>query len=178
MDDHASDSDSPTPDRRRFLRWISAVGATLSAAVAGVPSVLAFISPGFRRESPSNWIKLGETALLDIGVPIKRDFTQSVSDAWVEGRVQNTVWLYSEDGEQFTAYNGRCTHLGCGVDFDPDKQVFHCPCHHGLFDVKSGAVVGGPPPRALDTLPVRVEDGEVLVQFKHFRAGIADKIEA
>ena len=167
----------PTPERRRFLRWISAVGATVSAAVVGIPSFLAFISPGFRRESPSRWVKLGETALLDIGVPIKRDFSQSVSDAWVEGRVQNSVWLYSEDGEQFTAYNGRCTHLGCGFAFDTEKKVFHCPCHHGLFDVKTGAVVGGPPPRGLDTLPVRVEDGEVLVEFKNYRAGIAEKIE-
>ena len=132
----------PTPERRRFLRWISAVGATVSAAVVGIPSFLAFLSPGFRRESPSRWVKLGETALLDIGVPIKRDFSQTVSDAWVEGRVQSSVWLYSEDGEQFTAFNGRCTHLACGFAFDTDKKVFHCPCHHGLFDMKTGAVVG------------------------------------
>ena len=153
------------------------MGAMASAAVAGIPSLIAFVSPGFRRAAPAQWIKLGETALLDLGVPVKREFSQSVADAWVEGRVQNSVWLFSEDGEQFTAYNGRCTHLGCGYFFDAEKNVFHCPCHHGLFDVKTGAVVGGPPPRGLDTLPVRVDDGEVLVQFKQFRAGIADKVE-
>lgn len=177
MQDQDDVSTTASPDRRRFLRWIAAIGSSVSAALVGVPSFLAFISPGFRRETKSAWVKLGDPALLDIGVPIRRDFTQSVADAWVDGRVQSSVWLYTEDGEEFTAYNGRCTHLGCQYGFDDEKKIFHCPCHHGLFDLKSGAVIGGPPPRRLDTLPVRVDDGEVLVEFKNFRAGVAEKIE-
>ncbi|NUQ10750.1 MAG: Rieske (2Fe-2S) protein [Gemmatimonadaceae bacterium] len=123
-------------------------------------------------------MRLGEAALFDIGVPFKRDFTETISDAWVESRSLKSVWLYTEDGESYTAYNGRCTHLGCGYSFDKEEGVFHCPCHHGLFDLKTGAVVGGPPPRPLDRLEVKVEDGNVLVLYKDYRIGVAEKVEA
>jgi len=169
---------APEPGRRRLLAWLAGLGAAISAAITGGPAFLAFLSPAFPRPARSSWVKLGETALLDIGVPIKRDFTETVSDAWVESRVQNTVWLYTDDGEAFTAFHGRCPHLGCGYDFDRDKQQFHCPCHHGIFDGKSGAVLGGPPPRGLDPLPVKVVDGELFVEFKNYRTGIADRIES
>ena len=43
--------------------------------------------------------------------------------------------------------------------------------------MKTGAVLGGPPPRPLDTLPVKVENGEVHVLYQSFRTGVPDKIE-
>lgn len=164
--------------RRSFLKYLSALGAAIAAALAGVPSVVALISPTFKRPTSEKWMKLGEAALFDLDVAIKRDFTETVNDAWVESRMLKSVWLYTEDGETFTAYNGRCTHLGCGYFFDDEKKVFHCPCHHGLFDLKSGEVVGGPPPRALDRLEVKVENGDVYVLYKDYRIGIAEKVEA
>jgi menaquinol-cytochrome c reductase iron-sulfur subunit len=42
--------------------------------------------------------------------------------------------------------------------------------------VKTGKVLGGPPPRPLDTLPVKVENGEVHVMFETFRTGIEEKV--
>lgn len=165
-----------SPNRRTFLRWAAALGASLSALLAGLPSLLAFISPAFQRRAQEKWVKLGEADLFDIGVPVQRVFSETVSDAWVETRVQHNVWLFTEDGEQFTAFNGRCTHLGCGYNYDAENTRYHCPCHHGLFDLKTGAVLGGPPPRALDTLSVKVEDGDVYVLYQDFRIGIADKV--
>lgn len=167
----------PVP-RRSFVKLVAALGAALSALLAGAPSLLAFISPTFKRPAGDKWVKLGEAELFDVGVPIKRDFTDAVNDAWVESRSLKSVWLYTEDGEAFTAYNGRCTHLGCGYEFENDRKVFHCPCHHGLFDLRSGDVVGGPPPRPLDKLDVKIEDGDVYVLYKDYRIGVADKVEA
>lgn len=164
--------------RRSFLKYVAALGAAISAALAGVPSIVALISPTLKRATSEKWVKVGEAALFDLDVAIKRDFTETVNDAWVESRTLKSVWLYTEDGEAFTAYNGRCTHLGCGYFFDDEKKVFHCPCHHGLFDLKSGEVVGGPPPRALDRLEVKVENGDVYVLYKDYRIGIAEKVEA
>lgn len=172
------ESDASRLRRRSFLKRLSAIGAAISAAIAGVPSLVALISPTFKRATSDKWVKLGEAALFDLDVAIKREFTESVNDAWVESRVLKSVWLYTEDGESFTAYNGRCTHLGCGYFFDDEKKVFHCPCHHGLFDLKTGEVVGGPPPRPLDRLDVKVEDGDVYVLYKDYRIGIAEKVEA
>ena len=171
--------------RRRFLKWVSGIGAAVAAVVVGTPAAFAFLSPALKKPTKKPWVKVADdVSTLDVGVPIKVDFVEETRDAWVESRALRTVWLYTEDGEKFTAYSGVCTHLGCAFRFDtePDqyhkvKDVFHCPCHHGIFDLKTGAVLGGPPPRPLDTLPVRVENGEVQVQYQSFRTGVAEKIE-
>jgi Rieske Fe-S protein len=96
----------------------------------------------------------------------------------VETRRLRNVWVYTEDGEQFTVYNGRCTHLGCNFSVDEEKNVFACPCHTGFFDIKSGAVLGGPPPRGLDQLEVRVDNGTLYARYQDFRLGVPEKVEA
>lgn len=163
--------------RRGFLRVASAAAAALTAAVLAIPSLVAFLAPVFRRPRARGWLALTEADLVDIGVPVKVDFVEELSDAWVQTRALRSVWLYTEDGETFTAWNGTCTHLACSYGYDRKREIFHCPCHHGLFDVKTGAVLGGPPPRPLDPLEVRVVDGQVQVLYKDFRAGIRDRVE-
>lgn len=165
--------------RRTFLQWISAMCATTIAALIGVPAVRAALSPAAAKPLDKSWIKVADdTALLDIGVPVRLDFVQEQNDAWVESRAMNSVWLFTEDGDTFKAYNGHCTHLGCGFLYDKDAKHFICPCHRGQFDVKTGAVLAGPPPRPLDELPVQVRDAAVYVQYKDFRLGVAEKVEA
>ncbi len=165
--------------RRRFLGWLSGIGATLSAILVGYPSLRAFFWPTQTTSSPENWVKVvDDVALLDIGKPVRLDFVQLTNDAWVETRVLNSVWLYTDDGEKFKAYNGHCTHLGCGYGFDKDRGTFYCPCHHGAFDVKTGAVLGGPPPRPLDELAVQIRDSAVFVKYQDFRLGIPERVEA
>ncbi len=89
------------------------------------------------------------------------------------------VWVVKQGGENFTVFNPRCTHLTCAYSWKeegPHKGHFFCPCHDGVFDI-NGQVLGGPPPRPLDTLPVKVEDGRLFTIYKDFRAGITDKFE-
>jgi menaquinol-cytochrome c reductase iron-sulfur subunit len=156
----------PETGRRRFLKLASQVAGTLTALLAGFPPLVAFLSPAFRRREPTRWVRLGDSAAIDWGVPRKIDFVQAQTDAWVESRTLSSVWVYTDDGEQFLAYDPRCTHLGCGFDFSADAGVFVCPCHVGRFDPKSGAVLGGPPPRPLDRLETRVEDGVLFVAYR------------
>ena len=164
--------------RRAFLKWATAVGGFLSALLAGVPAVRAFLSPTFRHQRQEKWIKLGEVDQFDPEVPTKIDFVDTVNDAWVEARRLRNVWIYTEDGETFTVFNGRCTHLGCNYFLDEGQNVFRCPCHTGFFDIKTGAVLGGPPPRPLDALRVKVEDGVLYAEYQDFRLGIPDKTVA
>lgn len=165
--------------RRRFLERLSAIGALVSAGLVSVPVLRAIIPPVPRRPPEGNWVKVADdTALLDIGVPIRVNFVQTVEDAWVETRTLNGVWLYTEDGEKFKAYNGHCTHLGCSYTYDQNRKNFFCPCHRGVFDVKTGAVLAGPPPRPLDELEVVVRDASVFVKYKDFRLGVPERIEA
>jgi menaquinol-cytochrome c reductase iron-sulfur subunit len=162
--------------RRAFLKWATAIGGFVSAALAGVPAVRAFFSPTFRHKRVEDWIRLGEIDSFDVEVPVKVDFVDSVNDAWVQTRRLRNVWIYTADGEKFTVYNGRCTHLGCNYSFDEKADVFKCPCHGGYFDVKTGKVLGGPPPRPLDTLHVRLEDGVLYTEYEDFRLGIPEKV--
>ncbi|MBI2403623.1 MAG: Rieske 2Fe-2S domain-containing protein [Gemmatimonadetes bacterium] len=76
--------------------------------------------------------------------------------------------------EGFAAYSAICTHLACTVRFSGEGVAaapfshIHCPCHAGVFDPRhGGAVVAGPPPRALPQLAVRLNQaGEVIAAGK------------
>jgi Rieske Fe-S protein len=172
-------TDAEITGRRGFLKRLSALGAILSAGLVSFPVLRAIFSPTSGRPRAGNWVKVADdTAVLDIGVPIRVNFVQTVQDAWVESRTLNGVWLYTEDGEKFKAYNGHCTHLGCSYVYDQDRKNFFCPCHRGQFDPKTGEVLAGPPPRPLDELQVEVRDASVFVNYKDFRLGVAERIEA
>jgi Rieske Fe-S protein len=142
----------------------------------GLPSLRAFISPTFRRPKTQRWIKLVEIEQMEAGTPLRFDFVETVNDAWVEARAQRGVWIVTENAKNFTVYNGHCTHLACSYGFDQAKGIFRCPCHHGIFDPKTGKVLDGPPPRALDTLETKIENGFLYAAYQDFRAGIAEKI--
>ncbi len=61
------------------------------------------------------------------------------------------------------AFSAICTHLGCIVEWDPNRQVILCPCHDGRFNPVNGAVISGPPPSPLPQLALTVEDEAVYV---------------
>ena len=60
------------------------------------------------------------------------------------------------------AVSSRCTHFACLVQWNAEAGEIRCPCHGGRFDA-GGEVLGGPPPKALQQVPVTIEGGEVWV---------------
>lgn len=170
------ESEAVTPNRRKFLKLATAIGGAVAALLAGIPALRAFTSPLFRSSRRQSWIKLGEVDFFEIGAPTKFDFVQTVVDAWVESRVLRNVWIHTVDGVNFTVYSGRCTHLGCSYGFAEKEGVFRCPCHEGVFDLKTGGVLGGPPPRPLDRLEVKIENGVLFAAYQDFRLGVPGKI--
>lgn len=81
----------------------------------------------------------------------------------MEGSTIPYILIHTEDGE-FYAYEQKCTHLACAVYYKPGTLQIECPCHNGWFDVKTGEVVAGPPPRALKKLEVSFENDGIFVQ--------------
>jgi rieske iron-sulfur protein len=59
------------------------------------------------------------------------------------------------------AFSAICTHQQCPVtDWLRSVQVLQCPCHQSRYDPRHGAkVLGGPAPRPLPALPLRLNNG-------------------
>jgi nitrite reductase/ring-hydroxylating ferredoxin subunit len=62
---------------------------------------------------------------------------------------------------EFVAFSQKCTHLSCAVIPKPDAGVFHCPCHEGVFDLRTGRVIAGPPPRPLPRILLEVRGSDI-----------------
>ncbi|MCD6200814.1 MAG: Rieske (2Fe-2S) protein [Bacteroidales bacterium] len=75
------------------------------------------------------------------------------------------LMLVRTDNQEVKAMSTVCTHLGCTVQWEKDKQEFYCPCHGGRFD-KNGKVIAGPPPAPLDTYPTDLEGDNIFIYFK------------
>jgi rieske iron-sulfur protein len=71
----------------------------------------------------------------------------------------------SRAADGVVAYTAICTHMGCEVDdWLADEQVLHCACHGAKFDAKDAAkVVGTDAPRPLAALPLKLDDGQLVV---------------
>ena len=66
-----------------------------------------------------------------------------------------------EDGT-YVGVSRVCTHLGCIIKWQAEDDRFFCPCHAGIFS-PTGKVLGGPPPRPLAKLAVRVQGEDIWV---------------
>lgn len=77
------------------------------------------------------------------------------------------VIVIRNDG-QLKAFSRICTHLNCFVQWEKEAKKFHCPCHHGYFDV-SGKVVGGPPPKPLPAFELAIREKIVYLKYKSSR---------
>lgn len=61
---------------------------------------------------------------------------------------------------QFVAFSAICTHMGCTVA--PDGNGLTCPCHGSTYDLATGDNTGGPAPKPLTPISVKVKKGAVV----------------
>jgi 3-phenylpropionate/trans-cinnamate dioxygenase ferredoxin subunit len=77
-----------------------------------------------------------------------------------------TYAVYRSPDDEYFATDGLCTHeqvhLADGLVMD---SIIECPKHNGRFDYRTGAPKGAPVCIALQTYPVRVESGAVLIDL-------------
>lgn len=162
-------------ERRGFVSGLLAVLGAVVAAVVGLPLVGYTVLPALKKR-PEVWTDAGAEADLIPDRPRELKIYLTVTDGWHTTTLSKSVWAVKQASGDVIVYSGLCTHLGCGIRWNPDTQQFHCPCHRGIFAL-DGRVLGGPPPRPLDRLPVKIEGGRLLVMYKEFKAGTAAKIE-
>ncbi|NLA34717.1 MAG: ubiquinol-cytochrome c reductase iron-sulfur subunit [Actinobacteria bacterium] len=132
--------------RREFARFLVAGAGVMAAGNVGIAAwtQLRTINTGEPRELIAlNDIDVGETHLF-----------RYPTDA-------DPAVLVRLSEDELVAFSQKCTHLGCVVYFEADEDRWHCPCHEGNFDVRSGAVLSGPPTRPLGRIDVEVRGDAV-----------------
>lgn len=77
-----------------------------------------------------------------------------------------TFAIYRSGDDEYFATDGLCTHelvhLADGLVMD---DIIECPMHNGRFNYKTGEAKGAPACVNLQTYPVKVEAGKVLIQL-------------
>lgn len=138
---------TPPTQRRTFLLIIAGGLGALLAAATGWP-LLRFLAP------------VGKGGEGD-KVTVPRSDVKAGSAHFFQFRGKPAVALQTKPGD-YVALSAVCTHLGCVVQWQEAKGEFLCPCHAGRFS-PAGTVLGGPPPRPLETLPVAVNGDQLQI---------------
>ena len=62
-------------------------------------------------------------------------------------------------------YSAICPHAGCEITgWQADQLNLECPCHNSRYNPReAAAIVDGPTPRALASLPLKIVDGKLAV---------------
>ncbi|MBI2082152.1 MAG: Rieske 2Fe-2S domain-containing protein [Deltaproteobacteria bacterium] len=134
------------PTRRGFLEiCIGFMGAIFSLGIFS--SVFSYLIPPSRKKG-GDIVKI-PIAELPLG-GMKRFHVRGGPAVVING------------SKGYAAYSLVCSHLGCLVKWEGDKNEFVCPCHGAKFDVE-GNVISGPPPKGLEKLTLEEKEDEVWV---------------
>ena len=130
--------EEPQEDRRKFI-ITSTIAASTACALfplaSGIPSVL---DPATKDSGNAEvpWTKVTNLATLpEDGTPTKFEVVlEKVKDAWTTytNIPAGAVYL-SRKGDEVTAYNLKCPHLGCAIDYRKNTNDYFCPCHNSTF---------------------------------------------
>jgi Rieske Fe-S protein len=163
----------PEGGRRGVLGGIAAGAGAAAAAAASWPLAAAIVEPllsAAPKASDAPWVDVAGEREVRSDAPIKGTVRVPVRDGFFTTLVEiGAVWLRRGWSGSIVALSATCPHLGCGIGADA-KGGFVCPCHDSRFGA-DGGYVKGPSPRPMDPLPVRVEQGRVLVQALRFATG-------
>ena len=168
-------------DRRRFLAyWTDALLAVIGALL-GIPVIGYICAPFWRKEggepAGTSFADLGPVSALPVGKWQLVTLKVVSQDGWTKGQEQHAVWVRRQENaeHEVEVLSPLCPHLGCPINWFPDKAEFMCPCHGGVFNA-NGEHLTGPPPRSMDQLPFEVRAGHLWVRWEEFKIGVAQRI--
>lgn len=151
----AESSDSDGADmcsRSQFLRAAVPCVGGVWALMAAYP-IYSYLTPNGGDEPES---KVSSVTVGDI-----KDLPPGSGKNFKFGSMPALI-THTKDGE-FHAFSAVCTHLGCTVQFRPEKDLIWCACHGGCYDPSSGKNIAGPPPKPLLALKVEVVKDKIIV---------------
>ncbi len=172
-----AESSSVDGGRRVALKALVALGGVAYAGAIVVPAASMLAPSAEGGAGKARWIRVCRLADLVEGEPRRVVVVGDDRDAYTVTKDQllGSIWV-TKKGDAVTALSAVCPHLGCSIDLNGDKKSFSCPCHTSKFSLVGNAEAG-PSPRGMDPLGVRVAEGNVEIDFKLFRQGIAERKE-
>lgn len=171
------------PERRGFLAGLAAIVTGGLITLAPVVSGGLFSIDPLRRQR-TRFLGADADGFLpgpkfsDLpadGTPVRFTIKADIIDAWnlFKDRTLGTVWLRNVAGNVI-AFNDICPHLGCKVGYQSSTKSFYCPCHASAFGL-DGKKTNVTPPRDMDELKVKVQDGKIWVKYQDFKGGIHEQ---
>ena len=165
---------------REKLLLIWAVVATVLLIVVGAV-VLRMLPPPLTNQfslgSVDNF-PIGSTTLLECDRAIARcaardtlsldELVSFNSEHSIEVGDQVRIWLTHDSAEEWHAFIAASPHRGCFVDWLPDRNRFEEGCYGSKW-FRNGEYLEGPSPRGLDSFPVLIKNGKVLLKFTIIR---------
>jgi Rieske Fe-S protein len=136
--------------RRGFLRYLLGFGVFSTLAMVATPVLGFLVPPKSSSTEAGGRVPAGTTADIPVGA----------------GKVVamgSTPVIVTNTAQGVHAFSAVCTHLGCIVAFDTALGQIGCPCHGGVFNASTGAVVSGPPPAPLKPVSVVVEKDQIFL---------------
>lgn len=139
--------------RRRQLLRIGFAGAV----ILGATELVAAIAPYLR---VTRIIGLGAPVAVGTASEIMAEFakTNDRPILFREGR----FFLLHAPGGIIAAYR-KCTHLGCTVPFNSQRDLFECPCHGSRYDKHTAVVLRSPAPKPLQLFHISESTAGVLI---------------
>lgn len=134
--------------RRGFCNFLGLTSAALFLGAAGFAGKSAI---NWRGASPLPAVRIEGAEGLEPGASLNFRYPTE----------QDSAILIRTAGGDYHAYGQKCTHLACPVYYERQRQRLECPCHEGAFEVTTGNVLYGPPPRPLDLIELEVRGHEV-----------------
>jgi Rieske Fe-S protein len=169
------DGQLPSPARRSFLGVLLAAGTASVGALLAVPLFRFVLHPLLRVTTPLSWAEVGSVNEFAAAAgPVKKLITVEQRDGWRKIVSERAVYVAKQADGQLAVLSSICPHLGCSVAWHAENNQFLCPCHGGRF-AADGKLLGGAPPRGMDRLDSKVEEGMLKVHYQYFRQLVPDK---
>jgi cytochrome b6-f complex iron-sulfur subunit len=155
MDDPVNRMDDKMVDqpvsRRGFFKYALLGFSALATAGGVLTPIVAYLWPP-RQASAAGGGRVEVAATEDLPVGTGEVYS-----------VNNKPVIVINTAEGYKALSATCTHLGCILFWNEQREVIACPCHEAYFNT-NGAVISGPPPSPLEEYRVQVEDGQIYVE--------------
>lgn len=157
------------PDRRTFLGILLGFITMVMGVLASVPLLRFALYPLKSASGEIKWSDLGaEEEFADVAAPARRVIKVEQRDGWRRIISEKSVYVIRGNDGQLKVLSAVCPHLGCAINWNDQRKQFVCPCHVGVFS-PDGTLVSGPPPRSMDDLEARIEEGRLQIRYQYFR---------